>query len=87
MKNKNWIYLLIILAAVIFLYRVKIILTPFFFALVIAYLAYPIVAKFEARGVPRSVSIILVYFIIGIIHDCFLLKVVTHVTVFCFFTI
>ncbi|NLM26491.1 MAG: AI-2E family transporter [Firmicutes bacterium] len=78
MKNKNWIYLLIILAAVIFLYRVKIILTPFFFALVIAYLAYPIVAKFEARGVPRSVSIILVYFIIGIIVGIAIYFLIPH---------
>lgn len=67
MKNKKRIYLLMLLACTILLYRVRIILTPFLFALIIAYLAYPVVNMFEQRGVPRSVSIILVYLIIGII--------------------
>jgi sporulation integral membrane protein YtvI len=45
--------------------RVRAVLTPFLFAAVIAYLAYPVVQIFEQRFVPRPAAILLVYAVIG----------------------
>ncbi len=48
-------------AALLFLYAVRGILTPFVLGGAIAYLASPLVRKLEARQVPRSAAILLVY--------------------------
>jgi predicted PurR-regulated permease PerM len=66
--RKTLIYIIFTAAAAgllffLYIYRQKIgrIVSPFFMAVVIAYLVYPIVAKLEQRKVPRSVAILLVY--------------------------
>ncbi|MBO2520664.1 MAG: AI-2E family transporter [Clostridia bacterium] len=45
----------------LFLYRVREALTPFFLALAVAYLGYPLVKALERREVPRVVAILLMY--------------------------
>ncbi|MFY9494886.1 MAG: AI-2E family transporter, partial [Limnochordia bacterium] len=49
-----------------FLYRVRIILTPFLFAVLIAYTLYPLVVAVERRGASRAVAILTVYLCLGI---------------------
>ncbi|MEW6621720.1 MAG: AI-2E family transporter [Bacillota bacterium] len=46
---------------VYFLLQVKIILPPFFLAIVLAYLLNPFVSSLEKKEIPRSISILLVY--------------------------
>lgn len=50
----------------VFLYLVRGVLTPFVLAAIIAYLAAPLVRTFEARQIPRSVAIFLVYLVFGV---------------------
>lgn len=50
----------------VFLYRVRIILTPFLFAVLIAYTLYPLVVAVERRGASRAVAILTVYLCLGI---------------------
>lgn len=49
------------IAGLYFLYRVRIILIPFLFAFIIAYLVNPLVIRAEKRKVPRIWAILLVY--------------------------
>lgn len=53
-------------AAVWLLLRVRAILTPFFFALVIAYISHPVVVALERRDVPRSYAIVSVYLMVAV---------------------
>lgn len=53
--------------SLLFLYRVRVILSPFLFAALVAYIAYPLVQVFERRQVPRPMAIILVYLIFAVI--------------------
>lgn len=55
----------------LFLYRVRLILAPFFIAVVIAYLLYPAITAFEQKGVPRVTAILLVYILLGVIFSLF----------------
>jgi predicted PurR-regulated permease PerM len=50
----------------LFLYAVRAVLTPFILAAITAYLANPLVVRFESRQMPRSVAIISSYVIFGI---------------------
>lgn len=52
---------LVVLGFIAFLFRVRSILTPFLFALLIAYILYPLVLMVERRGASRSMSIFVVY--------------------------
>lgn len=54
-----------VLALLAFFYRVRTILTPFLFAVVIAYIFYPLVVLFETRGMSRVRAILLVYTALG----------------------
>lgn len=45
----------------LFLYRVRTVLTPFLFAIVLAYLLYPLVVAVERRGASRVAAILVVY--------------------------
>jgi len=56
---------LVVLALLAFFYRVRTILTPFLFAVVIAYIFYPLVVLFETRGMSRVRAILLVYTALG----------------------
>ncbi|NLJ80200.1 MAG: AI-2E family transporter [Firmicutes bacterium] len=63
---KKILWGLVIIGLSLFLYRVRSILTPFLFAIVIAYLLYPLIISFENRGVPKTAAIILVYTLFGV---------------------
>ncbi len=67
MNTRKWILLGIVGLILIFFFVVRTILRPFLFAAIIAYVAYPFVNLFEKRQVPRSMAIILVYLIFGVI--------------------
>lgn len=67
MDKQKWIYFILLLVAVVFIYRVRAILPPFLFAAIIAYAAYPLVTLFEKRQMPRYMAIVLVYLIFGVI--------------------
>ncbi|HEX2928035.1 MAG TPA: AI-2E family transporter [Ruminiclostridium sp.] len=59
------ILILIIAGGAFFIYfysdKIIKILSPFFIAALIAYIIYPLVIRFERRGVKRSISIIVIY--------------------------
>jgi len=57
------VFLIIGVAIFIYFFSDKIIkiLSPFFIAVIIAYMIYPLVIKFERKGLKRNVSIIIVY--------------------------
>lgn len=59
--SRNIWWGLILAGLFLFFYRVRLILTPFLFAIVIAYLLYPLIISFEGRGVSRVISILLAY--------------------------
>jgi len=65
MDNRKWILFILIVLIILFLYRVRAILSPFIFAALIAYIAFPLVKIFEKRQVPRTMAILLVYLIFG----------------------
>ncbi|NLJ74606.1 MAG: AI-2E family transporter [Firmicutes bacterium] len=64
MNRMVW-YGLAVLGIALFLYRVRVVLTPFLFAAVIAYVLYPLVKMFEERQVPKVMAILLVYLLFG----------------------
>ena len=68
MTRRTRVILLVIAASVVvvFLYAVRAVLTPFILAAIAAYLANPLVMRFESRQMPRSVAIISTYIICGI---------------------
>mgnify|MGYP001029162139 CR=1 FL=1 len=66
MSKRVW-WGLVLLGVLAFLYRVRTVLTPFLFAIVIAYILYPVVRAVEKRGSSRYVAIFLVYAIFGVI--------------------
>lgn len=56
------LYLIVVsIAGLYFLYKVRIILTPFIFAFLIAYLLSPLVQLLENKKIPRSLAILIVY--------------------------
>lgn len=62
---KQFWWVLVTVGLLTFLYRVRIILTPFLFAVLIAYILYPLVVAVERRGAGRSAAILLVYIFLG----------------------
>lgn len=60
MSKRLW-WTLLSLVIIAFLYRVRAVLTPFFFAIVIAYILYPLTDAVEKRGASRGVAILVVY--------------------------
>ncbi|HOB08700.1 MAG: AI-2E family transporter [Limnochordia bacterium] len=67
MDTRKWVLIVLLSLIVLFLYRVRMVLSPFLFAAVIAYTAYPLVQIFERRQVPRPIAIILVYLLFAVI--------------------
>lgn len=55
------LHILVILAAALFLFRVRAVLTPFLLALGLSYLMNPLVTYLEKRGAPRGVGTLVVY--------------------------
>lgn len=64
------ILIFLVLGTAVFFYfyidKIIKILYPFFIASLIAYIIYPLVIRFERKGVKRSVSIILIYIFIAL---------------------
>ena len=66
MSKRIW-WGLILLGTLAFLYRVRTVLTPFLFAVLIAYILYPLVVAVEKRGASRVVAILVVYAILAVL--------------------
>ena len=66
MAKRIW-WGLTLLGMLAFLYRVRTVLTPFLFAILIAYILYPVVVAVEKRGASRIVAILVVYAIFGVL--------------------
>ena len=58
---------ILFLAGIVFVYRVKIVIPPFAFAAIIAYIAHPLVNVFEQKKMPRPAAILIVYLIFATI--------------------
>ena len=65
-KKRNWLKIAMIgvalAATVCLIIKLWPILTPFFFAVLFAYVLRPILARMTALGIPSSLSIIIIYF-------------------------
>lgn len=61
MRIRQVLVFLIVGVVLLFLYRVRGAFTPFIFALLVVYLAHPLVTTLEKKDIPRSVAILLVY--------------------------
>ncbi len=63
------VFLIIGLATFIYNFSGKIfkILSPFIIAIVIAYLIYPLVIRFERKGLKRSIAIIIIYIFLALV--------------------
>ncbi len=59
------ILILLIIGAIAFIYfyndKIIKILSPFFIAVIIAYIIYPVVIRFERKGIKRNVAIVIIY--------------------------
>ncbi|HHX01515.1 MAG TPA: AI-2E family transporter [Firmicutes bacterium] len=66
MDTRKWVLTILLSLSLLFLYRVRVILSPFLFAALIAYIAFPLVSVFERREVPRPIAIILVYLLFAV---------------------
>jgi len=64
-SRRAW-WALVCLGLLLFLYRVRTVLTPFLFAVLIAYILYPLVVAVENRGASRVVAIFVVYALFGV---------------------
>jgi len=75
------VFLIIGLAIFIYFFTDKIfkILSPFFIAVVIAYIIYPLVIKFERKGLKRNISIIIIYVFIALVLIFFGIYIMPHV--------
>jgi predicted PurR-regulated permease PerM len=75
------VFLIIGVAIFIYFFSDKIfkILSPFFIAVIIAYVIYPLVIKFERRGLKRSISIITIYTFIALVLVFLGIYIVPHV--------
>jgi predicted PurR-regulated permease PerM len=60
------ILLLVVSATIYFLYTVRQVITPFFIAMVLAYLIAPVVSNIEQRGLRRTWAILMVYAVLGL---------------------
>ena len=66
MSKRIW-WGLILLGVLASLYRVRTVLTPFLFAILLAYILYPLVVAVEKRGSSRIGAIFIVYAIFGVL--------------------
>ncbi len=66
MSKRVW-WGFILLSVLALLYRVRTVLTPFLFAILIANILYPMVVAVEKRGASRIVAILVVYAIFGVL--------------------
>lgn len=66
MSRRLW-WTLLFIAFLLFLYRVRAVLTPFLFAVLIAYVLYPLVAAVEQRGASRTIAILVVYACVALV--------------------
>ncbi|MGI8826873.1 MAG: AI-2E family transporter [Chloroflexota bacterium] len=67
-RTKLAIVIGIVLLAIVFLLQIRVVLAPFLWAIVVAYLLSPVVNYLNLRGrLPRLWSIVLIYTIIGLI--------------------
>lgn len=66
MSKRVW-WGFILLSILALLYRVRTVLTPFLFAILIAYILYPLVVAVEKRGSSRIVAILVVYAFFGVL--------------------
>ncbi len=55
------LYVALVAAAALFLYRVRAVLTPFLLALALSYVMNPVVTRLSRRGAPRSAGTLIVY--------------------------
>ncbi|NMB00179.1 MAG: AI-2E family transporter [Firmicutes bacterium] len=65
MSKRTWSVVAVV-GILIFLYRVRTVLTPFLFAILIAYTLYPLIVAVEKRGASRIVAILIVYAVFGV---------------------
>lgn len=74
---------LIIVGIAIFLYfysdKILRILSPFFIAIIISYIIYPLVIRFEKKGIKRSLAIITIYLFISLLLMFFIIYIMPHV--------
>jgi len=77
------ILVLIVMLTVIFIYfyseKIIQILSPFFIAAIIAYAIYPLVIRFERKGIKRNVAIIVIYTFIALVLIFLTLYITPHV--------
>ena len=67
MRKGKWFWLLVFAAGVIIIWRIKGALAPFFFALLLALFLKPLVNFLEEeKEVPRTVAILVSYFLVGL---------------------
>jgi predicted PurR-regulated permease PerM len=73
-KGRSWalrirqVFIFLIAGGVfLFLYRVRGAFTPFFLALLVVYLAHPLVRSLEEKDIPRPVAILLVYLLLAVL--------------------
>jgi predicted PurR-regulated permease PerM len=59
--------LLVSIAGLYFIYRVRVVLIPFIFAFFIAYLLNPMVRYIEGKKVPKTVAVILAYLVVTVV--------------------
>lgn len=65
-NNRIWLILVAVLAIGLLLYRLGPILTPFVLSLLFAYLANPVVRRFQAWHVPRAITILCLFIVIAV---------------------
>ncbi|MGE5454831.1 MAG: AI-2E family transporter [Methylocystaceae bacterium] len=73
-----WLLIMVALATIYFLYRVHEIMTPFVIGSLLAYLLYRPVRWLEAKGLPRTVAILLFYLGLAALGYCFLFLLLPH---------
>ncbi|MHB9095651.1 MAG: AI-2E family transporter, partial [Eubacteriales bacterium] len=74
------LFLLVVsIAGLYFLYKVRIILVPFIFAFFIAYLLSPLVQFFERKKLPKTWAILLVYMAVFVLSALLIMFGVPHI--------
>lgn len=75
------VFLIIGIGVFVYFYNDKIlkILSPFFIAVIIAYILYPLVVRFERKGLKRSITIIIIYLFATLILVFFGIFIMPHV--------
>jgi len=71
--------LMVSIAGLYFLYRVRVILVPFVFAFFISYILNPAVRIIEDKKVPRTVAILIVYLVVGVLASFIVVFGIPHI--------